>query len=132
MPVNLYECMLMLDSGKVSGDLPAFVNQLHGTFEKHKADIQASRPWDERRLSYPVKKQKKALFYLTYFKADSQAVLNIEHDLKLNESVIRHMVMKIEPKLSEAMLAVAKDSHALALQTAHEDVDDYDAMGGGR
>lgn len=132
MPTNLYECMLMLDSGKVAGDLDGFKTQLHAIFDKHKAEIMASRPWDERRLAYPVKKQKKAMFYLAYINADSQTLVHIEHDIKLNESVLRHLVMRIEPKLADTMLALARDPHALALQSAHEDVDDYEALTGGR
>ncbi len=132
MPINLYECMLMLDSTKVAGDLPTFVQQLHGIFEKHKAEIMASRPWDERRLSYPIKKQKKALFYISYIKVDSLALVHIEHDMTLNESILRHLVMRIEPKLSETMLALARDPHALALQSAHDDGEDDYGMGGGR
>lgn len=131
MPVNLYECMLMLDTTKVAGDLQAAILHIHTSYEKHKAEVMASRPWDERRLFFPVNKQKKALFYLTYFQCDSQALLAIEHDLALNESVLRHLVLKIEPKLTETMLAIARDPHALALQSANEEADEFE-MGGGR
>ena len=132
MPINLYECMLMLDTGKVAGDLETFKTQVHATLDKHKAEIMASRPWDERRLAYPIKKQKKALFYMIYFKMDSLEIVNVEHDLTLNESVLRYLITRVEAKLSETMLALARDPHALALQSAHEDVDDYEMMGGGR
>lgn len=132
MPIQLYECMLMLDSGKVAGDLETFKTAVHTMLEKHKAEIMASRPWDERRLAYPIKKQKKALFYMIYIKIDSLEIKNIEHDLALNESVMRYLIMRIEPKLAETMLALARDPHALALQSAHEEVDDYEMMGSGR
>jgi small subunit ribosomal protein S6 len=132
MPVQLYECMLMLDTTKVAGDLQTVVNQIQATYEKHKAEVMASRPWDERKLAYPVRKQKKALFYLTYFKADTQAVKAIEHDLTLNEAVLRYMVLRVEPKLSETMLALARDPHALALQTANEEMVDEFEMPSGR
>ena len=130
MPVNMYECMLMLDTTKVASDLQAAVQHIHASYEKHKAEVLASRPWDERRLCFPVNKQKKALFYLTYLQCDSQALLAIEHDLSLNEAVLRHLVLKIEPKLSETMLAIARDPHALALQSANEDADEYEMSGG--
>jgi small subunit ribosomal protein S6 len=106
MPINLYECMLMLDSGKVAGDLEGFKTQLHAIFDKHKAEIMASRPWDERRLAYPVKKQKKAMFYLAYIQVDSQALVHIEHDITLNESVLRHLVMRILPKWKARKLSL--------------------------
>ena len=54
MPLSVYECMFLLDTTKVAGDVPAAAQQLHALLEKNKAEILASRPWDERRLAYPI------------------------------------------------------------------------------
>ena len=51
----------------------------------------------------------------------------IERDFKLNENLVRYMVVNIDPKWEESMLAVAKDEHALALQIAVTD-DSIDGM----
>ncbi|MFN4261716.1 MAG: 30S ribosomal protein S6 [Gemmataceae bacterium] len=118
MSANVYECMFLLDTTKVAGDVPGAAQKLHAILEKNQAEILASRPWDERRLAYPIKKQKKGLYYLTYFRAESNHLANIEHDFKLNEMVLRLLLLKVDPKLEEALLAVARDEHALALQVA--------------
>ena len=131
MPANVYECLFMLDTTKVAGDLPTTVQQIHTILERHHAEILASRPWDERRLLYPVNGQKKALYYLTYFKVEAKELVGIERDVALNETIMRSMVLKIEPKLVDTMLALARDEHALALQAVVDDGTDYDAMGGG-
>lgn len=135
MPANVYECLLMLDTGKIGGDLPAVVQGIHGMYERHQAEVLASRTWDHepRKLSYPVRKQKRAQYYLTYFKTSGENLRPIEYDLSLNEAVLRSLVIKIEPKLVDNMLLVAKDPHALALQAAHEEPGegDYGDMGGG-
>src|SRR5713226_3442011 len=114
MPV--YECMFLLDTNKVAGDVPAAAGQLHAILEKNHVEMLASRPWDERRLAYPVKGHKKGLYYLTYFRTEGKNLVNIERDLTLNETVLRSLVLKIDPKLEETMLTLAKDEHALALQ----------------
>jgi small subunit ribosomal protein S6 len=132
MPVNVYEALIMLDTSKVAGDLPAVQQQLHAIMERNKVEVLASRPWDERRLVYPVRGQKKALFYLIYFKSTGEHLVGIESDLKLNETVMRHMILRIEPKLEETMLALARDPHALALQAVVEEPDDFMGGGGGR
>src|SRR5207248_8132645 len=67
MAKNTYECMFLLDTNKVSGDVPAAQQQIHQLLERNQVEILASRPWDERRLAYPIKGQKKGLYYLTYF-----------------------------------------------------------------
>jgi small subunit ribosomal protein S6 len=132
MSSNLYEALIMLDTSKVAGDLAAAQQQLQAIMDRNKVEVLASRPWDERRLIYPVGGQKKALYYLIYFRSTGEHVLGIEHDLKLNEMVLRTMILKIEPKLEETMLTIARDPHAMALQAVVEEPDDYLTGGGGR
>lgn len=132
MAANTYECMFLLDTNKVSGDVPAAAKQLHGILEKNSAEVLASRPWDERRLSYPIRGHKKALYYLTYFRTEGKSLVNIEHDIALNEMILRSQILRIDPKLVETMLTVARDEHALALQVVTEEPggDDIEAPGG--
>jgi small subunit ribosomal protein S6 len=120
MPANVYECLFLLDTNKVAGDVTNAAKQLHTILEKNQAEILASRPWDERRLAYSVNGHKKGLFYLTYFRTEGKNLLNIERDCALNEMILRSLVLKIDPKHVETMLAIARDEHALALQVAPE------------
>ena len=115
MAANVYECMFLLDANKVAGDVHAAQAQLHTLLEKHQAEILASRPWDERRLAYPVEGHKKGLYYLTYFKIEGKKLVDIEQDVALMETILRSMVLKIDPKLVDTMLAIARDEHATAL-----------------
>jgi small subunit ribosomal protein S6 len=113
--------MFLLDTTKVAGDVPGAAQQLHAILEKNHAEMLASRPWDDRRLAYPIKGHKKGLYYLTYFRTDGKNLTTIEHDLSLNEMVLRTMVLKVDPKLEETMLTLARDEHALALQLVVEE-----------
>ena len=130
MPANVYECMFLLDTNKVSGDVPAAAKQLHTIFEKNSAEVLATRPWDERRLAYPIKNHKKGLYYLTYFRSEGKNLINIERDVALNEMVLRSLVLRVDPKMVETMLALARDEHALALQVIQEEVQDAEAAPG--
>jgi small subunit ribosomal protein S6 len=121
MAKNVYECMFILDSTKVAGDIPAADKKLRTMLEKHKAEVLVSRPWDERRLAFPIKNQKKGLYYLTYFSTSGDNIIGIEKDVALNEMILRMMVLRIDPKMVETMLAVAKGEHAVALHNIKED-----------
>ena len=120
MPANVYECMFLLDTNKVAGDVPAAAQQLHAILERNQAEVLASRPWDERRLAYPVRGQKKGLYYLVYFRSEGKNLVNIERDFALNETILRLLVIHIDPKLVDVMLALARDEHALALHSVTE------------
>ena len=51
--------MFLLDTNKVSNDVPAAVQKLHAMLEKNHAEILASRPWDERRWPTPSRTTKR-------------------------------------------------------------------------
>jgi small subunit ribosomal protein S6 len=112
--------MFLLDTNKVAGDVPTAAGQIKQILERNHAEILASRPWDERRLAYPIRGHKKGLYYLTYFKVEGKELKNIEHDLQLAELVLRHLVLHVDPKLVDIMLQLARDEHALALQSVRE------------
>jgi small subunit ribosomal protein S6 len=116
--------MFLLDTNKVAGDVSAASKQLHAILERNHAEVLASRPWDERRLAYPIKSHKKGLYYLTYFRCEGNTVVNIERDCALNEMILRMLILHIDPKLVDIMLQLARDEHAVALQTVTEQPDE--------
>jgi small subunit ribosomal protein S6 len=121
MPANVYECMFILDSSKVAGSLETADKQLRTVLEKNNAEVLVSRLWEEKKFSYPIKNQKKGIYYLTYFSSEGKNLVTIEHDCALIEMILRMMVLKIHPKLVETMLALAKGEHAVALHNMHEE-----------
>jgi|688.fasta_scaffold01728_18 small subunit ribosomal protein S6 len=124
MAMRSYEAMFLLDTGKMAGDLNKAADTLAQIVTKHGGEVIVHRVWDERRLAYPVKKQRKALYYLMSLKAIGSAITAIEADLKLQEFVLRSMFLVIDPKLAESMVAVARDPNAVALQTVTEPPDE--------
>ena len=122
MPANVYECMFILDSGKVSGNMEAADKQIRALLEKNNAEVLVSRQWgDDRKFTYPIKKHKKGIYYLTYFSSEGKNLVPIEHDCALNEMILRQLVIKIHPKLVETMLSLAKGEHAVALHNMQEE-----------
>jgi small subunit ribosomal protein S6 len=113
--------MFILDSSKVAGNLETAEKSLRGIMEKHNAEVLVARLWDERKFTYPIKNQKKGIYFLTYFSSEGKNLVPIEHDCALNETILRQMVIKIHPKLVETMLSLAKGEHAVALHNMQEE-----------
>jgi small subunit ribosomal protein S6 len=118
--------MFILDTNKLGGDQTVVSNQLHTILEKNNAEVLASRPWmtQDLKLHYPIKNAKKGLYYLAYFRTEGKNLAAIEHDFALNETILRNMILKIDPKMVETMLTLARDERALALQTVNTPPDD--------
>jgi small subunit ribosomal protein S6 len=114
MAVQLYETMFLLDSGKLAGDPDGIRAQLGHGLEKHGAEIIVTRPWDDRKLSYPIQKQKKGSYHIVYYRIESTKQAEIEQDLRLNENLLRHLTLLIDPKWSEVALDVARNDTAAA------------------
>jgi small subunit ribosomal protein S6 len=132
MPANVYECMFLLDSNKVAGDTAGVTKHLHGILERNQAEVLASRPWDDRKLSYPIKGHKKGLYYLTYFRTEGKNLATIERDFALNETVLRNLILHVDPKLVEDLLRLAQEDRPVAYQSVHDaPADDRDMSGGG-
>lgn len=121
MAVNTYECLFLLNTSRVAGDTPAAEKQLHTLLEKHHCEILVSRPWDERRLTYTIKHQKKALYFLIYFKTETKNIVELEHDFRLNEMILRHLIQRIPTKLVDTMLAAARGEHMVLHNIADDD-----------
>jgi small subunit ribosomal protein S6 len=130
---ELYEMLVIFDANKYNGDAAGTVDALHQVIAKHKGELVVSRPWDERRFTYPIKNQKKGTYYLLYFRGPGPIVPQIEADLKLSETILRYMVINIHPKMQEQMITIAKDEHAaVALHAPGLQEEDILGMTGGR
>lgn len=111
MPANVYECMFILDTNKLAGDTTIVSKQLHTILEKNNAEILASRPWmnQDLKLHYPIRNAKKGLYFLAYFRTEGKNLAAIEHDFSLNETILRNIILKIDPKMVDTMLTLARD-----------------------
>src|SRR5262245_53530955 len=114
MPVELYETMFLLDSAKLAAEPDAVRNHLIATLQKHGAEVLVQRPWDDRKLAYPIKKQKKGSYYVVYYRLESRKQHDVDRDLKLNESILRYLPANVDTKWAEAVMDVAQHDTAAA------------------
>jgi small subunit ribosomal protein S6 len=70
--------------------------------------ILASRLWNEQKLAYPVNGQRKGVYWLTYFEVESTEMPKFNRACQLQEMILRHLAIKIDPRLVEMLVAVAK------------------------
>ena len=92
--MKTYEGMFLLDAGIAEFDTASEpIRQVLGRIE---AEILNFRPWDERRLAYPIKGCKRGLYVLTYFRADPARVTELDHEVNLNEGILRAMIFSAD------------------------------------
>lgn len=104
MAVNTYEILFLLDPNKFSSDPDGTTKVVNGLIEHYGGEILYSRPWGEPKLAYPIKNFKKGSYLLTYFKGDSKGIPQLEHDCRLNELILRHLVIRLHPKIADQVV----------------------------
>ncbi len=96
-----YECMLLLANREVKKGWDELKTTVNGLFDKHGAEVVSARRWDERRLTFPIKRQQRATYLLMYFNADAPQVQAVRRDMEFSEAVLRNFVTSCE-KIPEA------------------------------
>jgi small subunit ribosomal protein S6 len=126
LATHTYEGMFLLDSSKAATAWDDTVKHVHDILAKHHSEIVASRQWDERRLAYPIEGHKKGTFLLTYFKTEGNNLKEITADCHLSDVILRELVMKIHPKLTEQLVNQAMNStpNVDAENVREDDMDD--------
>jgi small subunit ribosomal protein S6 len=104
---NVYEGMFILDSNRYARDPAGVPRKIDDLIEKLGGEVLVSRLWAEQKLAYPINGHSKGTYWLAYFRIDSGAITELNHQTKLNDSVLRSLVLVIDPRLVDTMVAHA-------------------------
>ena len=105
---NVYECLYLLDSNRYARDPAGVTASIPSMVEKLGGEMLASRLWNEQKLAYPIRGQRKGTYWLAYFRLDSDKIVNFNRACQLSDPIMRNMVLKVELRLVDALV-----SHAL-------------------
>jgi len=120
---QLYEGLFLLNQAAVAGDFGGCVDHLKEILERAGAEILLLKKWEERKLAYEIKGQRRGSFLLAYFHAPGEGLSRIERDCNLSERVIRSLVIRAD-HVGEVELEVArKDGDLLAETVLREGVE---------
>lgn len=104
MAEQVYEGMFILDSNHYAKDAAGTSGAVTEIIENNGGELLASRLWSEQKLAYQINGHRKGAYWLTYFRIDSQRLTDINRAVRLNDSILRSLVIKIEPRLVTPMV----------------------------
>jgi small subunit ribosomal protein S6 len=126
---NTYEMLLIIDSNHYARDPGGISTKISDIVTEAGGDVLVNRLWMEQKLAYPIDKHQKGTYWLNYFESEGAAIPKIDLALKLSEPVIRHMTVKLEPRLVEPILANAR-GESVRMSTPHDSEPAADDEGG--
>jgi small subunit ribosomal protein S6 len=113
-----YEVVYIFRSALPTEDIEARVEKFHERIlSASGAEITAVENWGKRELAYPIDDQRSGTYVVAQFTAPADVLPPFERALKLDEDLLRHLVV-----LSEGELATPPSLR-------HEDDDDDDDGG---
>lgn len=124
MAENIYECLMILDANAYARDPGGAANNVKTLIETAGGDVKASRLWNEQKLAYPINGRHKGAYWLSYFTMETSKLVAFNRACQLNDLVMRHMVIKLDPRISDKMIAIAKGEGPVAADAVEEDTAD--------
>src|SRR4051794_31827196 len=86
-----YEAMFLFPPPGTT-DLEAMVASARGMIERHGGTVLHIKRWDERKLAYEIRKQKRGTYIIAYYQGPGASVGAIERDVNLSEDIIRVLI----------------------------------------
>ncbi len=93
--MNSYEGMFLMDPALAS-DGTAAEAEVQRVLERAEAKLLGIKKWDERKLAYPIRRNKRGLYVLTFFEAAAEKIGPLERDCQLSEKILRVLVLRRE------------------------------------
>jgi len=114
LAANVYEGMFILDSNRFGRDSETVSGQVPTMIEKLGGEMLVSRLWDERRLAFPIKGQRKGTYWLTYFRLESTRLDELKRQFQITEDIIRVLFLKVDPRIVDTVVAHATSAPVVA------------------
>ncbi len=101
---HIYEGLFLLPQS-AGTDLGASAELIKSILAKVGAEIISFRKWDERRLAYEIKGNKRGLYFLCYFRLAGTEMAALDRQCVLSEGLLRQMFTRADHLTIEEMQA---------------------------
>ena len=108
MTENVYEGLFILDANRFNRDQAGVAQHVSDLIEKQGGTVLVSRLWEERRLAYPIRGQRKGAYWLTYFRLAGEKVAALTEHVQRDDNVLRQLFLKVDPRIVETLVEHAK------------------------
>jgi len=90
--------MFIVKATLTDEETQAQIAKVRADIENNGGEIVAYDDIGTKELAYEIEKNKRGYYYVAYFTAPTEAILELERKYNTNESIIRHIFIKFESK----------------------------------
>lgn len=96
MRISQYETAVIINAALEDSAIEAEITKIKETIENFGGTIVDLDKWGRKRLAYQIKKHKIGFYVIYRYNAPTDAVAKIERLLRLNESIVRFLTVKLD------------------------------------
>ena len=93
---NFYESMFIVDVTDGEDAVKASVEKFVGLITENAETVYEVNEWGKRRLAYPINDKPEGYYVVVTFKGNPDFPAEIERLCKIDESILRSMVIRLE------------------------------------
>ncbi len=93
-----YEGIFIIDPDVQADASKGIVTGLQELVTKNGGRVEGIQDWGKKRLAYMIKKKQEGQYVLLNFQMDSRLAKKIEQNLKLNDNLLRYMIINKDEK----------------------------------
>ena len=93
--MRVYEGLIIFDSKEASANWDSLKGQVIDILKKHGCEVLRERKWSDRKLSHDIKGVKRGTYLLIHFVGPVESIALIRADMKLAESVLRELIIRL-------------------------------------
>lgn len=109
---RMYEGMFLFPQNTIS-DLQSATDHVMALLKRADAEVVSFKKWDDRRLAYEIKGNKRGVYFLTFFRCEPSRVADLERSCNLSEQLLRSLVIRAD-HLNTEDIEAAEGREALA------------------
>lgn len=94
--MNKYEIMFVVRPDMEEAEIKKTAENMKKVLTDSKAKVLEEKPMGQRELAYEVKKFTTGYYYLFIVEADAAAEQEFNRVARINESLLRHIIVKVE------------------------------------
>jgi small subunit ribosomal protein S6 len=94
--VRNYELVFIIAPVVEDDDLQAIVDRVSGWVEAGGGQVASVAHWGRRQLAYTIQKFTEGVYVLLNVQLEADALTELERNLKLDETIIRHLLTRAE------------------------------------
>ena len=121
--MRAYEVVYVLDASLEQEAVDAKLNALHSVLG---GEVAALDHWGVRQLAYPIAKARTAYYAVAQLSAEPTALPEFERQLKLDEEIVRHLIVLNEGQSTSGASLLAARPNSAPDADAEGDADDLE------